>query len=175
MMYELDSSGTVDDEDGDDECESDGSAPDSSSTNTPSSSHAGQQTLDEVLPEHAARATRLSAIARAQPQLQHAQVQVTLDQSLPRARASRPQEAEAATVAVVARVPPRERARERERASKRASEQAEERASERARGHDRVAQGRWSESGTLSRRAAAAGLAPDVKFSCGKAQLHFTV
>ena len=30
---------------------------------------------------------------------------------------------------------------------------------------DRVAQGRWSESGTLSRRAAAAGLAPDVKLA----------
>ena len=38
-----------------------------------------------------------------------------------------------------------------------------------------LAQGRWSEGGTLSRRAAAAGLAPDVKFSCGKAQLYFTV
>ena len=33
-----------------------------------------------------------------------------------------------------------------------------ERASERARERDRVAQGRWSESGTLSRLAAAAGL-----------------
>ena len=65
--------------------------------------------------------------------------------------------------------------RERERVSKRASEQAAERASERASERDRVAQGRWSESGTLSRRAAAAGLAPDVKFSCGKAQLYFTV
>ena len=64
---------------------------------------------------------------------------------------------------------------ERERVSKRASEQAAERASERASERDRVAQGRWSESGTLSRRAAAAGLAPDVKFSCGKAQLYFTV
>ena len=78
---------------------------------------------------------------------------------------------------LVARVPPREREREgeRERVSKRASEQAAERASERASERDRVAQGRWSESGTLSRRAAAAGLAPDVKFSCGKAQLYFTV
>jgi len=74
---------------------------------------------------------------------------------------------------LVARVPPSER--ERERVSKRASEQAAERASERARERDRVAQGRWSESGTLSRLAAAAGLAPDVKFSCGKAQLYFTV
>ena len=68
-----------------------------------------------------------------------------------------------------------EREGERERVSKQASEQAAERASERASERDRVAQGRWSESGTLSRRAAAAGLAPDVKFSCGKAQLYFTV
>ena len=44
-----------------------------------------------------------------------------------------------------------------------------------ARERGRVAQGRWSESGTLPRLAAAAGLAPDVKFSCGKAQLYFTV
>ena len=64
------------------------------------------------------------------------------------------------------------------RASERASEPATEQASEqskRARERDRVAQGRRPESGTLSRLAAAAGLAPDVKFSCGKAQLHFTV
>ena len=75
---------------------------------------------------------------------------------------------------LVARVPPRERERgERERVSKRASEQAAERASERASERDRVAQGRRSESGTLSRRAAAAGLAPDVKFSCGKSSALF--
>ena len=50
------------------------------------------------------------------------------------------------------------------------------RASKRARERDRVAQGRWSESGTLSRLAAAAGLAPDVKSPRGKAQLYnFTV
>ena len=61
---------------------------------------------------------------------------------------------------LVARVPPRERERESERASQRRSR----RASKRARERDRVAQGRWSESGTLSRLAAAAGLAPDVKF-----------
>ena len=54
--------------------------------------------------------------------------------------------------------------------SKPASARASGRASER----DGVAQGRWSESGTLPRLAAAVGLAPDVKFSCGKAQLYFT-
>ena len=37
-----------------------------------------------------------------------------------------------------------------------------------------AAQGRWSASGTLSRLAAAVGLAPDVKFQCAKAQLYFT-
>ena len=44
--------------------------------------------------------------------------------------------------------------------------------SKRARKRDRVAQGRWSESGALPRLAAAAGLAPGVKFPCDKAQLY---
>ena len=90
-----------------------------------------------------------------------------------RSKAREPRPGGTRTTSTTARA--REREGERERVSKRASEQAAERASERASERDRVAQGRWSESGTLSRRAAAAGLAPDVKFSCGKAQLYFTV
>ena len=76
-------------------------------------------------------------------------------------------------LSLVAR-PPREREREREResASAGASTRASERASERA-GAILSSTGEVvCERDTVA--AAAVGLAPDVKFLCGKAQLYFT-
>ena len=69
--------------------------------------NAGQQTLDAVLPEHAARAERLRTMNIPQQRPSRAQAQTTLDESLP-AHAARANRLEAAAVVTAMDVSTRE-------------------------------------------------------------------